>query len=49
MNLALFCVREEAMAWPQNRTFDAHLRYLGPESCFFHRESPRGAQLEQLQ
>lgn len=36
MNLEPFCVREEAMALPQNHSFDVHLRYLGPNPAFFH-------------
>ena len=35
MNLALFCVWGGARVWAfKNHSFDSHLNYLGPVSCY---------------
>ena len=46
MNLALYCVWEDARVWALwNHSFDMLHYNLGALSCFFHPESPQGAQL----
>ena len=43
MNLALFCVWEDARVWANcNQSFDMPLNYPGPVSCFLHPESSQG-------